>query len=69
MSEEFLFFNYLLEKYASYKGIPAPEVLKLWDSKGITDEIYEGYFQYHQERIENAYDDIDHLIAFGEHLA
>ena len=44
-------------------------MLKEWDEKGITDEIYNGYFEYHQERLENAFTDIDHLLITGEHLA
>jgi len=67
MSEEFLFFNYLLEKYAAHKGISAADALREWDKKGITSEVYDGYFQYHQERIENAYEDIDNLLSTGKH--
>ena len=43
-------------------------MLKEWDEKAITKEIYENYFQYHQERIENAYEDIDSLMKTGKHL-
>lgn len=68
ISEEMWFFIYLLEHYANYKQRYTGDVLKEWDEKGITDEIYDGYFQYHQERIENAYDDIDSLAATGQHL-
>lgn len=67
MSEEFLFLNYLLEKYATYKGMSAGEVLKQWDDCGITQDIYDDYWIYHTERIENAFEDIDSLIATGEH--
>ena len=68
IDEEMWFFIYLLENYAQYKGRPTGDILKEWDAHGITDEIYDGYFQYHQERLENAYDDIDSLIATGKHL-
>lgn len=67
VEEEMWFFVYLLEQYAQYKGKKTGEVLKEWDERGITDEIYGGYFQYHQERIENAYEDIDSLLATGKH--
>ena len=40
MNEEFLFFTYLLEKYATYKGKKTKDVLKEWDEKAITKEIY-----------------------------
>ncbi len=62
LDEEMWFFIYLLEHYAAYKNMPTGDVLKEWDKKGITQEIYDSYFQYHQERIENAFDDIDRLI-------
>lgn len=62
MSEEFLFMNYLLEMYATYRGITAREALREWDRYGITQQIYDNYWIYHTERIENAYDDIDRLI-------
>ena len=67
ISEEMWFFIYLLEQYASYKGRFTGDVLREWDEHGITDEIYDGYFQYHQERLENAYEDIDSLLATGKH--
>ena len=65
--EEMRFFVYLLEHYAAFKGRMTGEVLAEWDRLGITAEIYDGYFQYHQERLENAYEDIDSLTASGKH--
>lgn len=67
VNEETWFFIYLLEHYAEYKNESTGDVLREWDEKGITQEIYDGYFQYHQERLENAYDDIDSLITTGRH--
>ena len=64
---EMWFFVYLLEYYAAAKDRNAGDVLREWDEKGITQEIYDNYFQYHQERIENAYEDIDCLMATGRH--
>ncbi len=69
IDEEMWFFIYLLEHYAAYKGKKTGEILKAWDDAGITEEIYDGYFQYHQERLENAYADIDSLIHTGQHAA
>lgn len=69
MSEEMDFFIYLLESYAAAKQRPSGDVLREWDERGVTQEIYDGYFQYHQERIENAYDDIDCLVETGKHAA
>lgn len=68
-NEEMRFFVYLLEYYAYAKGRNAGDVLQEWDAHGITQEIYDGYFQYHQERIENAYEDIDSLVATGQHAS
>ena len=62
LAEEFLFFNYLLEKYATYSGKTANDVLKEWDRRGITQTVYDNYWRYHTERIENAYADIDALL-------
>ena len=67
LSDEFLFMNYLLEKYATYRGMTAGEVLKEWDSHGITQKIYDCYWQYHTERIENAFENINSLMATGKH--
>lgn len=67
MTKEMEFFIYLLECYAAHKGRTADEVLREWDGRGVTDEIYDGYFQYHQEAIENAFADIDSLVANGVH--
>ncbi|GMO42887.1 MAG: hypothetical protein Ta2F_18660 [Termitinemataceae bacterium] len=60
------FFIYLLEHYASYKNISAAEVLKILDEKNLTDFIYDMYEMYHSESINNAYIDIDSLIATGK---
>lgn len=67
MSEEMKFFMYLLEYYAAYKNKTTGDVLKEWDAHGITEEIYDNYWGYHTERIENAYMDIDSLLATGKH--
>ncbi len=67
IEEAMWFFIYLLEHYAEYKGMKTGEVLQLWDAHNITNEIYDGYFQYHQERIENAYEDIESLLTKGRH--
>lgn len=67
MTEEMEFFLFLIERYAQFKGRPTGEVLQEWDRKGITQEIYDGYWQYHQEAIQNAYTDIDSLTATGRH--
>ena len=67
MTEDMKFFLFLIERYASHKGRPTGEILREWDAKGVTQEIYDGYWQYHQEAIQNAYMDIDSLVATGKH--
>lgn len=67
MSDEMEFFIYLLEHYACHNRRSAGNVLAEWDARNITDEVYDGYFQYHQEALQNAFADIDSLLATGEH--
>lgn len=67
MSKEMDFFIYLLEHYAYSKHQSAGDVLRRWDEAGVTDEIFDGFFQYHQEALEHAYADIDSLLETGEH--
>ncbi len=63
MSKEAEFFIYLIERYASKKGVSACEVLEQWEALELTDFIYQMYEIYHCERLENAFDDIDMLVA------
>lgn len=63
MGKETKFFVYLLERYADYKGVSASEVLTQWDNAGLTERIYSLYELYHVERLQNAFDDIDLLLA------
>nr|WP_165170271.1 DUF3791 domain-containing protein [Adlercreutzia sp. ZJ473] len=67
MAKETEFFIFLIECYAEAKGRPAGDVLQEWDAHGITQEIYDNYEMYHSERIENAFEDIDSLLATGRH--
>lgn len=62
-TKEMFFFLFLIEKYATAKERPTGDVLREWDQKEITKEIFDSYFQYHQEGIENAYADIDCLVS------
>ena len=68
MTKEMEFFLSLIERYAKAKGRMTGDVLREWENKGITQEIFDGYFEYHQERLENAYDDIDALVTTGKHI-
>ena len=66
MNDQFRFFTYLLESYAQNKNTTAGAVLKSLDEKGLTDFVYNMYALYHVEAIENAYMDLDSLIATGQ---
>ncbi len=66
MRKETEFFIYLIEKYAEYRNKTAPQILKEWDENHLTDFIYDMYEIYHVERLENAFKDIDSLIATGK---
>lgn len=66
LSKEFRFFAFLLESYARYKGISAAEVIEILDEKKLTEFVYDMYELYHVESIENAYKDMDSLIATGK---
>ncbi|MCD8095011.1 MAG: DUF3791 domain-containing protein [Ruminococcus sp.] len=68
LTKEMEFFIFLLEQYACYKNRPTSEVLKEWDEHKIAKEIYDNYLTYHQEALENAYDDIDSLLLTGKHI-
>ncbi|MDR2621105.1 MAG: DUF3791 domain-containing protein [Dysgonamonadaceae bacterium] len=59
ISNQSEFFIFLLEKYAEYKLLSADEVLKRWQEGGLLDYINGMYEQYHTERLENAFADID----------
>jgi len=62
ISNQSEFFIFLLEKYAEYKSLPASEILKLWQRRGLIDYINGMYEQYHTERLENAFADVDRKI-------
>ena len=57
------FFLYLLEHYAAYRKMDAAETLQLWDRAGATTRIRESFEMYHQEALDNAFADIDAMLA------
>ncbi len=66
MSEEMRFFIYLLEYYSRYKNMNTGRIMNDWKEKGLVQKIYNNYWLYHTERIENAFDDIDSLMETGK---
>lgn len=67
MTEEMKFFLFLIERYANSHSRSTGDVFREWDDKGITQEIYDGYWEYHQEALQNAFMDIDSLMSSGKH--
>lgn len=66
MPREFVFFTYLLESYAQSRGMEAAAVLDALNKQGATQFAYDMYELYHTEAIENAFMDLDSLIATGQ---
>ena len=63
LSQEMQFFIYLIERYAEAKDTTAKRVLEQWDKLNLTRFIFDLYGIYHIERLENAFADIDRLMA------
>ncbi len=63
LSKEMTFFIFLLEQYAAAKSSTADIVLRQWDELGLSRLIYDMYEQYHVETLENAFADIELLVA------
>ncbi len=66
LSEEMDFFIFLLEQYAAYKHTTGDKVLKEWDEHNLVDWINKNYWGYRTERLENAFEDIDSMLATGK---
>ena len=67
MSDEMAYFIYLLERYGAARQRTGGSVLAELDDKGLTDEVLAMYDLYHIERLDNAFDDLDRLLATGKH--
>ena len=63
LSQEMQFFIYLIERSAEAKDTTANRVLEQWDKLNLTRFIFDLYGIYHIERLENAFADIDRLMA------
>ena len=69
LSKEMKFFIYLLERYAESRDTTADAVLEQWDELGVAELIFDMYDLYHVERLENAFTDIDSLVAEKRNVA
>lgn len=65
MPEEMSFFIYLLEQYAKYRNARTGDIFQEWERHHLVKKIYDNYWGYHTERIENAFTDIDSLLKTG----
>lgn len=63
MAKEMEFFSFLMEQYAAYKGTTANKILARLEEKNLTDFIFSMYERYHTEALQNAFDDLDKLLA------
>lgn len=63
LGKENEFFIYLLERYAEYKDRNSADVLNEWEKLNLTQFIFDMYELYHIERLQNAFEDIDRLVA------
>lgn len=63
MTKEMEFFSFLMEQYAAYKQTTANQVLAILEEKELSDTVFGMYERYHVEGLQNAFDDIDSLIA------
>lgn len=63
MSEAAKYLVYLIEQYALHKNMSGDEVFFLFEDNSLIPYIYKMYYTYHTERVENAIDDIDRMLA------
>ncbi len=66
LDKPFVFFSYLLESYAEHKNMKTIDVYKALEKKQLLDFVYNSYEIYHCESINNAFADIDSLLATGK---
>lgn len=66
MTKEMEFFSFLMEQYSFFKHTTADKILKKLDDLGLTERVINMYEMYHSEAIENAFKDIDRMIAEKE---
>lgn len=66
LSPEMEFFIFLLEQYAAYKHTTGDKVFKEWNERNLVQWIYDNYMGYHSESLENAFKDIDSMLATGK---
>jgi len=63
MSEEGKYFIYFIEQYALAKGMTGDRALTLFEKHDLIPYIWDMYYTYHTERVENAIEDIDQRLS------
>lgn len=63
MSKEFVFFIYLLERYAEHLGVTADVAYRRLLENNLVDYAIGMYEFYHVEAIENAFADLDEKLS------
>ena len=63
MAKEMEFFSFLMEQYAAYTGTTANKILAHLEEKNLTVFVFSMYERYHTEALQNAFDDLDKLLA------
>ena len=68
MTDNWTFFILLIETYAHYRQLKGSEVLKLFEKHDLIDYIDSMYMQYHTERLQNAFEDLDSKLGLAPQL-
>ncbi|GHU04643.1 hypothetical protein FACS1894147_10010 [Spirochaetia bacterium] len=68
MSEEARYLFFLTEQYAAIKRLSGSQVFVLFKEEGLLPYIHDMFYTYHTERVENAIEDIDHVLKYGKPL-
>ena len=68
LSPEMEFFIFLLEQYAAYKHTTGDKIYKEWSEHNLVKWIYDNYWGYHTESLDNAFKDIDSMMATDKSL-
>ena len=66
LSPEMDFFIFLLEQYAAHKHTTGDKIFEEWDKRKLIQWIYDNYWGYHTEALENAFKDIDSMMTTGK---
>ena len=66
LGPEMDFFIYLLEQYAAYRHTTGDKIYQEWSEHNLVQWMCDNYWGYHTETLENAFKDIDSMLATGK---